>query len=84
MLRLGRGEILSAADLAPEAQLPNGQRFYAFKRLPIRAYLWRSDLKSNTYFISHYKVKLEDPLDPKDTARVIRNWKRIEVENEER
>lgn len=82
--RLGSGGNMSRDSFPPEGELPDGSRFWAFKRLPIRAYLWKSKRWENVYYISHYRYKLYDKLDPRDTARTCRNWMRIEVENEDR
>lgn len=82
--RLANGEPMSFENFPPEEKLPDGTKFHAFKKIPMRAYVWKSARRKNEYYISHYRMKLEDDLDPKDTKIVIRNWTRIEVDNEER
>ena len=84
IMRLGAGQIMSGQNFPAEDYLPDGSRFHAFKRIPVRAYVWRSTRRKNVYFISHYTMKREDPLAPRDTAEICRNWTRIEVKNEER
>lgn len=82
--RLGRGELLTSDVFPQEGLLPDGSKFRAFKKIPIRAYLWLSKRRKNVYFISHYVVKLVDDLDQRDTDQTCRNWTRIEVNDEER
>ncbi|NLR20505.1 hypothetical protein EXT47_10540 [Pseudoalteromonas sp. CO342X] len=74
--RLAGGEQLSKDSFPPEGDLPKGSgKFHAFKRIPIRAYCWRSKKHPNTYFISHYIYKDFDKLKDKDIQKVHRNWK---------
>jgi hypothetical protein len=79
--KLAKGERLSKENFPPEGNLPaNNGKFNAFKRIPIRAYCWRSKKHPNTYYISHYVYKDQQKLDPKDTQKVCRNWRKIEEE----
>ncbi len=82
--RLGDGLQMSGESFPFEGKLPDGNKFRAFKKIPIRAYLWLSKRRKNVYYISHYKFKSEDDLDQKDTDRICRNWTRIEVNDDER
>ncbi len=88
--RLADGHRMSRENFPKEGELPRrkGQQspkfFYAFKKIPIRAYCWLSDSHKNTYFISHYIYKDFDSLDPSDTGRVGNNWRRIEENGDER
>ena len=53
--RFARGERLSASSLASEGDLPDGAKFLAMRRLPIRAYFWVSRKVKSTLFVSHYQ-----------------------------
>lgn len=86
--RLANGEHISKAHFPSEALLPrykNKKRrnFRAFKKIPIRGYCWKSDTHADTYFISHYIHKKQDPLSSKDTERVHNNWRDIEEHGDE-
>lgn len=82
--RLASGLPMSRESFPKEAELPRrpGQRrsrhFHALKRIPIRGYCWRSDVRPDTYFISHYVYKDYTRLAEKDVQRVGNNWRRIE------
>jgi hypothetical protein len=81
--RLADGGKLTKKNFPPEADLPqNGGKFYAIKKIPMRAYYWQSKRLPGTYFISHYLYKKKDDLDQTDIAKVHSNWRRIEVEME--
>lgn len=87
--RLANGHRMSKADFPPEGPLPKrpGQdngKFYAFKRIPIRAYVWLSKRLPGTYFISHYVCKRYDDLKQADIDLVGENWARIEEDGDER
>ena len=73
-----RGERLSTGTLVSEGDLPDKNKFYAMKKIPIRAYFWVSSSIKSTIFISHYRYKDSKKLDPKDTNRVCKNWKKYE------
>lgn len=87
--RLSNGVRLSKDSFPPEGPLPShagrpGKQFYAFKKIPVRAYGWYSERVERTFFISHYIYKSKDKLAAKDTSRVQRNWRRIEVDGDEK
>ena len=87
--RLANGHRLSKDSFPPEGLLPslNGKpakNFYAFKKIPIRAYGWYSETKEKTFFISHYIYKNNDKLSKSDTNKVQGNWTRIEVNGDEK
>lgn len=87
--RLADGHRMSKENFPIEGTLPkrNGQQntkhFNALKRIPIRGYCWLSETEPNTYYISHYIYKDRGKLDPKDTAKVGRNWRRVEEDGYE-
>lgn len=81
--RLTSGQRLSAKTFVSEGDLPNGKKFKALKKQPLRAYLWLSDRVPATYFISHYIYKGKDKLSTKDTNIVCNNWRRIEEQGDE-
>ena len=60
----------------PEGNLADGARFFAIKRIPIRAYFWYSKSSRNTIVVSHYVNKTWRKLRPEDTSRVKANWER--------
>ena len=60
----------------PEGNLSDGARFFAIKRIPIRAYFWYSKNSRNTIVVSHYVNKTWRKLRLEDTNRVKANWKR--------
>ena len=77
--RLANGERLSKDSFPSEGNLPKSSgKFYAFKKLPIRAYCWQSKKHGGTYFISHYKYKDKSKLLQKDIEKVHANWRNIE------
>jgi len=87
--RLANGERLSKDSFPPEGLLPSragkpAKQFYAFKKIPIRAYGWYSERQEKTFFISHYIFKNQDKLAQKDTTRIQGNWKRIEVDGDDK
>jgi len=87
--RLAGGQRLSRDTFPQEGPLPSYQgkpakQFYAFKKIPIRAYGWFSETKDKTFFISHYIFKNKDKLSKSDTNKVQRNWTRIEVDGDEK
>lgn len=78
---------LSRRHFPQEDCLPypdNNKHFYAFKRIPLRAYCWYSRKYQHVVFISHYILKRQDKLSPRDTRIVHSNYKRIEVGSDER
>lgn len=77
--RLSNGHRLSKEHFPAEGELPKGSgKFFALKRVPIRAYGWYSKKFKNTFYISHYKFKNQQKLDSKDSKRVAENWNEIE------
>lgn len=63
----------------PEGNLTRATKFFAIKRIPIRAYFWYSKNHKNTIVISHYVKKTWRKLRPKDTKLVKANWERENV-----
>ncbi|HHQ6597620.1 TPA: hypothetical protein ACSTLU_003914 [Serratia fonticola] len=87
--RLASGIRLSKDSFPAEGPLPSlggkpGKHFYAFKKIPVRAYGWFSDTKPKKFFISHYVYKNKDKLSKSDTTTVQGNWTRIEVNGDEK
>lgn len=77
-------EALALKHFPWEGNLPGkGNKFRAFKRIPIRGYCWNSSRNKSTYYISHYIFKDQNKLDASDTDRVQSNWKRIEDDGHE-
>ena len=58
--------------LESEGNLPDGKRFYAIVKKPIRCYCWIQD---GRFCISHYIHKKWTKLRPEDTERVCKNWR---------
>ena len=89
IIRLANGYEMSTENFPPEGNLPKrhnqtkADKFYAFKRVPIRGYCWKSVAFPGTYFISHYVYKDYKKLKESDEDIVRRNWKRIEVDGDE-
>jgi hypothetical protein len=88
--RLADGEPMSRENFPTEGALPalpgqqGNKKFHALKKIPIRGYCWESQRVPNTWFISHYVFKNYQDLDPRDTEKVGRNWRRIEENGDER
>jgi hypothetical protein len=87
--RLAGGHRMSKVNFPKEGELPKraGQsngHFFAFKKIPVRGYVWLSKRLPSTYFISHYIYKKRDELQQADTERVGKNWSRIEEGGDER
>jgi len=59
----------------PEGNLSKTKKFFAIKRIPIRAYFWYSDVHKDTIVISHYVYKKWQKLKAKDIKQVKLNWK---------
>lgn len=84
--RLASGQRLSKEHFRQEGSLPgcdgtaSGGKFYALKRLPIRAYCWKSSVRKSTWYISHYTVKDHQKLKQKDIDRIAKNWREVECE----
>ncbi|MCO8052630.1 hypothetical protein NI531_18075 [Proteus penneri] len=76
--RLSDGKAMSRDSFVAEGNLPNGKKFYAIKRVPVRGYLWLSSKLRCTYYISHYKYKDHQKLRSKDTNTIHANWRKIE------
>lgn len=87
--RLSDGKPMSKENFPQEGDLPKKQgqqsakKFNALKRIPLRGYCWLSESQKDTYFISHYVYKDYDKLKEQDSAKVGRNWTRIEVNGDE-
>lgn len=86
---LADGRRLSKDSFPPEGMLPclpgkEAKQFYAFKKIPIRAYGWYSETKPKKFFISHYIFKNTNKLSKSDTTIVQGNWTRIEVNGDEK
>lgn len=77
--RLASGLAMSRDSFASEGELPNGKKFYALKRIPIRGYLWQSSKLRLTYYVSHYKYKDHQKLRQKDINKVHANWRKVET-----
>ena len=75
---LGNNVEMSKENFPKEGLLPDGSHFRALKKIPVRAYLWRSSKFPRMYFISHYVYKDYDDLHPTDTEKVCNNWRLIE------
>ena len=60
----------------PEGNLTRATKFFAIKRIPIRAYFWYSKKHKNTIMVSHYVKKTWRKLRPQDTKLVKANWER--------
>lgn len=52
---------------------------FAIKKIPVRAYFWRSKTHARRIVISHFIVKKWDDLDPADVRRAKRNFEALEV-----
>jgi len=59
----------------PEGDLDRGTKFYAIKRIPVRAYFWYSEIHKDTIVISHYVRKSWRKLRKADIKRVQANWR---------
>jgi hypothetical protein len=70
------GSRLHSGWATPEGDLVKGIKYYAIKRIPVRAYFWYSTQHKNTIVISHYVIKKWSKLKTKDTSRVRANWAR--------
>lgn len=88
--RLVDGHRMSKENFPQEGDLPRragrgkSKKFSALKRIPIRGYCWRSEVKPNVYYISHYVYKNYDKLKESDTVIVGENWRRIEENGDEK
>ncbi|USE34104.1 hypothetical protein [Endozoicomonas sp. SCSIO W0465] len=78
LARLADGHRMTKENFPTEGDLPDGSKFHAIKKIPLRAYLWRSKKYSGKYFISHFIYKDFQKLKPKDTTKVCNNWREIE------
>ena len=83
------GHPMAPRTFEDEGPLPgrNGgtssRSFKAYKRIPIRAYLWQSPGTRDTWFVSHYIAKRRDKLADADIARVGDNFRRIEFDGDQ-
>ena len=76
--RLADGHRMTKENFPSEGALPDGSNFNAIKKIPLRAYLWRSKRYTNTYFVSHFIYKDFQKLKSKDTTKICNNWREIE------
>ena len=65
---------LNSRWAVPEGDLNKDKKFFAVKRIPIRAYFWYSDVHKNTIVISHYVYKKWQKLRTEDLRKVKENW----------
>ena len=63
----------------PEGNLTGATKFFAIKRIPIRAYFWYSQNYKNTIVVSHYVKKTWQKLRPEDIKLVKANWEKEKV-----
>lgn len=59
----------------PEGDLDRGTKFFAIKRIPVRAYFWYSEVHKDTIVSSHYVKKSWQKLRKADIERVRANWR---------
>lgn len=78
--RMADGKDLSRDSFPSEGNLPDGNRFKAFKKQPIRAYGWFSRKYDGVFFISHYIHKNVQKLQKNDIRKVCNNWRLKEQE----
>jgi hypothetical protein len=79
-LRISRDSLAKEAALKGTGGVTGGKdlHFYAFRKFPIRSYFWYSPSAEGKVWISHYKFKNQQKLDPADTKRVRENFREIE------
>lgn len=68
------GKRLHTGWAEPEGDLDRNTKFFAIRRVPVRAYFWYSEIHQNTLVISHYMIKKWSKLRAKDIRRVRKNW----------
>ncbi|WP_415904575.1 hypothetical protein ACMXYW_14950 [Neptuniibacter sp. QD48_55] len=71
--RKANGQLSGDSD-KKEGILPDKSHFRAIKKIPLRCYYWQSKVRKATIFVSHFKYKDQQNLDPRDTRRVVKNW----------
>lgn len=76
-------ENFPSEDYLPSHEGKNNERFYCFKRIPLRAYCWFSQKHEGRVYISHFIHKKKQKLDARDTEKVRKNWRRIEEDGDE-
>ncbi|WP_010325437.1 hypothetical protein [Marinobacterium stanieri] len=76
--RLADGICLGSESDVAEGQLPDGSRFRALKKIPIRCYYWKSSTYDDVIFVSHFIYKDQQKLDKRTTEKVSNNWRRYE------
>lgn len=59
----------------PEGDLDRNTKFFAIKRIPVRAYFWYSEAHADTIVISHYVKKTWQKLRTRDIRKVKANWR---------
>ncbi len=69
------GSRLNTRWAVPEGNIKKDKKFFAIKRIPIRAYFWYSDVHKNTIVVSHYVYKKWQKLRSEDIEKVKSNWK---------
>lgn len=57
-----------------EGDLDRNTKFFAIKRIPVRAYFWYSEVHNDTIVISHYVNKTWQKLRATDIRKVKANW----------
>ena len=65
---------MSSGSFVTEGLLPNGSKFSAIRKHPLRAYLWRSSKENNTFYVSHFVLKRKNKLAAADIKIVCENW----------
>lgn len=68
------GNRLHSGWARAEGNLGRTSKFYAIRRIPLRAYFFYSRTGKDTIVISHYVVKKWKKLRKKDISRVKTNW----------
>ncbi|WOG28260.1 hypothetical protein [Endozoicomonas sp. 8E] len=78
LVRLADGHRMTKENFPKEGDLPDGSKFRAIKKIPLRAYLWRSKKYPGKCFISHFIYKDFQKLKAQDITKVCNNWREIE------
>lgn len=80
-------QALSREHFPSESATPlvgsNSDKFYCFKRIPLRAYCWFSVTHENRVYISHFIHKKKIKLDSRDIEKASNNWRRVEQNGDE-
>lgn len=75
MMKIANGHRLSKETFAPEGILSSGNKYYAFKKIPIRGYCFYSKHSNKCIYVSHYLYKDYDKLKSSTTKKVESNFK---------